>query len=112
MWDGTFHNKYGNIIGRYLNGTLINETNEVKRETVDTAFTIQVYASRKHENAKKLVEKLKGNGFEDAFIFKHTAGNNTLHRVRVGKVSRSEANELANRLKNLKYIESVQITRF
>ena len=80
--------------------------------TEDTAYTIQVFASRKHENAKKLVEKLKVNGFEDAFIFKHTAGSKTLYRVRVGKVERSETKELADKLKNLKFIESVQVTRF
>ena len=80
--------------------------------TEDAAYTIQVFASRKHENAKKLVEKLKGNGFEDAFIFKHTAGSKTLYRVRVGKVERSETKELADKLKNLKFIESVQVTRF
>ena len=80
--------------------------------TEDAAYTIQVFASRKHENAKKLVEKLKENGFEDAFIFKHTAGSKTLYRVRVGKVERSETKELADKLKNLKFIESVQVTRF
>ena len=80
--------------------------------TEDAAYTIQVFASRKHENAKKLVEKLKGIGFEDAFIFKHTAGSKTLYRVRVGKVDRSETKELADKLKNLKFIESVQVTRF
>ena len=80
--------------------------------TEDAAYTIQVFASRKHEIAKKLVEKLKGNGFEDAFIFKHTAGSKTLYRVRVGKVDRSETKELADKLKNLKFIESVQVTRF
>ena len=80
--------------------------------TVEAAYTIQVFASRKHENAKKLVEKLKANGFEDAFIFKHTAGSKTLYRVRGGKVERSETKKLADKLKNLKYIESVQVTRF
>ena len=80
--------------------------------TEDAAYTIQVFASRKHENAKKLVEKLKANGFEDAFIFKHTAGSKTLYRVRVGKVARSETKKLADKLKNLKYIESVQVTSF
>ena len=80
--------------------------------TKNTAYTIQVFASRKHEIAKKLVEKLKGNGFEDAFIFKHTAGSKTLYRVRVGKVERSETKELAEKLKNLKFIQSVQVTRF
>ena len=80
--------------------------------TEDAAFTIQVFASRKHENAKVLVEKLKGSGFDDAFIFKHTAGSKTLYRVRVGKVERSKTKELAEKLKKLKFIQSVQVTRF
>ena len=78
----------------------------------NATYTIQVLASRKHANAKKLVEKLKKNGFEDAFIFKHTAGNKTLYRVRVGKIELSETKNLANKLKKLKYIDSVQVTRF
>tara|TARA_B100000945_G_scaffold312669_1_gene307541 strand:+ start:1702 stop:2463 length:762 start_codon:yes stop_codon:yes gene_type:complete len=76
------------------------------------AFTIQVFASRKQENAKKLVEKLKRSGFDNAFIFKHTAGGNPLYRVRVGKIERSKTKELAEKLKKLKYIQSVQVTRF
>ena len=78
----------------------------------DPSYTIQVFASRKHENAKILVEKLKRSGFDDAFIFKHTAGSNTIYRVRVGKVERSKTKELAEKLKKLKFIQSVQVTRF
>ena len=52
------------------------------------AYTIQVFASRNHQNAKILVEKLKKSGFKKAFIFKHTAGSKTLYRVRVGKLER------------------------
>jgi len=84
----------------------------VVKSKKDETYTIQVLASRKHANAKKLVEKLKQNGFKDAFIFKHTAGNKTLYRVRVGKIKRSETNNLANKLKELKFINSVQVTRF
>jgi cell division septation protein DedD len=76
------------------------------------AYTIQVFASRNHQNAKILVEKLKKSGFKEAFIFKHTAGSKTLYRVRVGKLERSETQKFANKLKKLKYIDSVQITRF
>ena len=78
----------------------------------DASYTIQVFASRKHENAKVLVEKLKSSGFDDAFIFKHTAVSNTLYRVRVGKMERSKTKELAEKLKKLKFIQSVQVTRF
>ena len=84
----------------------------VVKSKKDATYTIQVLASRKHTNAKKLVEKLKQNGFKDAFIFKHTAGNKTLYRVRVGKIKRSETNNLTNKLKELKFINSVQVTRF
>ena len=84
----------------------------VVKSKKDATYTIQVLASRKHANAKKLVEKLKQNGFKDAFIFKHTAGSKTLYRVRVGKINRSETNNLANKLKELKFIDSVQVTRF
>ena len=84
----------------------------VVKSKKDATYTIQVLASRKNANAKKLVEKLKQNGFKDAFIFKHTAGNKTLYRVRVGKIKRSETNNLANKLKELKFINSVQVTRF
>ena len=84
----------------------------VVKSKKDSTYTIQVLASRKHANAKNLLEKLKQNGFKDAFIFKHTAGNKTLYRVRVGKIKRSETNNLANKLKELKFINSVQVTRF
>ena len=84
----------------------------VVKSKKDATYTIQVLASRKHANAKKLVEKLKQNGFKDAFIFKHTAGSKTLYRVRVGKINLSETDNLANKLKKLKFIDSVQVTRF
>ena len=84
---------------------------EVKSKK-DATYTIQVFASRKHANAKNLLEKLKKNGFKDAFIFKHSAGNKTLYRVRVGKIKRSETNNLVNKLKELKFIDSVQVTHF
>ena len=84
----------------------------VVKSKKDATYTIQVFASRKHANAKNLLEKLKQNGFKDAFIFKHTAGNKTLYRVRVGKIKRSETKNLANKLKELKFIDSVQVTRF
>jgi len=84
----------------------------VVKSKKDATYTIQVLASRKRANAKNLLEKLKQNGFKDAFIFKHTAGNKTLYRVRVGKIKRSETNNLANKLKELKFINSVQVTRF
>ena len=84
----------------------------VVKSKKDATYTIQVLASRKHANAKNMLEKLKKNGFKDAFIFKHTAGNKTLYRVRVGKIKRSETNNLANKLKELKFIDSVQVTRF
>tara|TARA_B100000700_G_C15010925_1_gene840887 strand:- start:1458 stop:2177 length:720 start_codon:yes stop_codon:yes gene_type:complete len=75
-------------------------------------YTIQVFASRNHKNAKNLVDKLNKDGFSNAFIFKHSAGNKTLYRVRVGKINRKDAKIMANKLKKLKYIDSVQLSRF
>ena len=49
----------------------------VVKSKKDATYTIQVFASRKHANAKNMLEKLKQNGFKDAFIFKHSAGNKT-----------------------------------
>ena len=91
---------------------LDNVKNPVVKSKKDATYTIQVLASRKHANAKNLLEKLKQKGFKDAFIFKHSAGNKTLYRVRVGKIKRSETKKLANKLKELKFIDSVQVTRF
>ena len=84
----------------------------VVKSKKDATYTIQVLASRKHANAKNMLEKLKQNGFKDAFIFKHTAGNKTLYRVRVGKIKHSETINLANKLKELNFIDSVQVARF
>ena len=78
----------------------------------DVVYTIQVFASRNHKNAKKLVEKLKKDGFNNSFIFKHSAGSKTLYRVRVGKVGKNETIILAKKLQKLKYIDSVQVSRF
>ncbi len=75
-------------------------------------YTIQVFASRNHKNAKNLVGKLKKDGFKNAFIFKHSAGSKTLYRVRVGKIGLKDTKILANKLKKLKYIDSVQVSRF
>jgi|TARA_B100001105_G_scaffold249140_1_gene235707 uncharacterized protein (DUF2249 family) len=37
-----------------------------------------------------MVEELKKNGFEDAFIWKHVIGGKAVFRVRVGRLERSE----------------------
>ena len=86
-------------------GTSLKTGNEV-------FFTIQVLASRNNKNAKNLVRKLKKDGFTEAFIFKHSAGDKTLYRVRVGKVPQNETKVLASKLKKLKYIDSIQVSRF
>ena len=90
-----------------------SKSKEIKPKIAKTkTYTIQVFASRNQQNAKILLEKLKKSGFKDAFIFKHSAGNKTLYRVRVGKLLRSETKKFVNDLKKLKFIDSVQVTRF
>ena len=49
-------------------------------------------------------------GFCDSLLF--TAGGKSLYWVRVGKLERSEIQTFMNELKELKFIDSVQVTRF
>ena len=49
-------------------------------------------------------------GFCDSLFL--AAGDKTLYRVRVGKLERSEIQTFMNELKELKFIDSVQVTRF
>lgn len=45
---------------------------------------IQVGAFSEHGNAMKLVDRLKGRGFPNAFVVSNTQPGDALHRVRVG----------------------------
>jgi hypothetical protein len=76
-------------------------------------YTVQVFSGRSKRNAEKLVRKLKDVGFPGSYIFKHiTADSKSLYRVRVGRMKKPEINNLARRIKTLKFIDSTQVTRF
>ena len=76
-------------------------------------YTVQVFSGRSKRNAEKLVRRLKDEGFPDSYIFKHiTADSKSLYRVRVGRMKKPQINNLARRIKSLKFIDSTQVTRF
>jgi len=75
-------------------------------------YTIQVFSSRKRANAEEVSAQLKRNGFPEAYIDRYeSADKRVLYRVRVGKTDRAKAESKALRLRQLDFIEAVQITR-
>ena len=76
-------------------------------------YTVQVFSGRSKRNAENLVKRLKNEGFPGSYIFKHiTADSKSLYRVRVGRMKKPEINNLARKIKSLKFIDSTQVTRF
>ena len=75
-------------------------------------YTLQVFTSNNKKKAETLVKRLKENGYLEAYLNPYVSDDNqNLFRVRVGKVSKESAETLAVKLKQLDYIENVQITR-
>ncbi len=82
--------------------------------TVKTAgiYTLQVFTSSNKQRAETLVKRLKESGYLEAYLNPYvTEDKQTLYRVRVGKTNKDSAESLANKLKQLDFIETVQITR-
>ncbi len=77
-------------------------------------YTVQVFATKQHATAEKLVKRLKLQGFHGAYIFKHapSSGGKALYRVRIGRVGRLESQKLAINLRKLNFIKEAQVTRF
>ncbi len=62
-------------------------------------YTVQVFSSRRRANARELMLKLKKQGFV-AYLNQYQGPNReTWYRVRVGRLSRPEAERMAERLK-------------
>jgi peptidoglycan lytic transglycosylase len=63
---------------------------------------VQVGAFAERENAARLVDRLKANGFANSFVVSEDAGRRTLHRVRVGPLRDAhEFDQVSGRLKTL-----------
>ena len=75
-------------------------------------YTLQVFTSGNKKTAETWVKRLKENGYLEAYLHPHkNAANQTLYRVRIARTSKASAEALANKLKELDYIDHVQITR-
>jgi rare lipoprotein A len=63
---------------------------------------VQVGAFAERENAARLVDRLKANGFANSFVVSEDAGRRTLHRVRVGPLRDAyEFDQVSGRLRTL-----------
>ena len=76
-------------------------------------YTVQVFSGRKRKNAEKLVKRLKDKGFTGAYIYQHLSKEGvTFYRVRIGRMEKTEINELSKRIKALDFIDSIKVTRY
>jgi cell division septation protein DedD len=77
-----------------------------------TNYTVQVFSSKLRKNAEDMLNMLRDRGFPDAYIHTHiNPDNSVLYRVRVGKASKEQAEDRAFQLRNLNFVDSIQITR-
>jgi len=75
-------------------------------------YTVQVFSSRVRKKAEIILDQLKQDGFQDAYIHTFIATNKSvLYRVRVGKGDRASMVSLSFRLQDLDFVETVQLTR-
>ncbi len=66
---------------------------------VDAHITLQIAALSNAEQAAKLLEEIRGKGFEKAFIFGPAPGDTSgLHRIQVGPFTEAEAALVQSRL--------------
>ncbi len=78
----------------------------------DRTYTIQVAAYRVLKMAEDMVTRLNENGFREAYVDKYVSQTSQVwYRVRVGKLTRGQANSEATRLKRLNFVSEANITR-
>ena len=71
----------------------------------------QVGAFGDRTNASRLVERLRANGFVNAFVVSEADGRRTLHRVRLGPLrDDQEFDQVRARLRSLGFGESQLVT--
>ena len=75
------------------------------------ALFAQVGAFGDRTNAARLVERLRANGFVNAFVVSEADGRRTLHRVRLGPLRDDrEFDQVRARLRSLGFGESQLVT--
>jgi rare lipoprotein A len=79
--------------------------------SAQTALFAQVGAFGDRANASRLVERLRANGFVNAFVVSEEDGRRTLHRVRLGPLrDDQEFDQVRARLRSLGFGESQLVT--
>ena len=79
--------------------------------SVQAALFAQVGAFGDRANAARLVERLRANGFVNAFVVSEEDGRRTLHRVRLGPLrDDQEFDQVRARLRSLGFGESQLVT--
>jgi rare lipoprotein A len=79
--------------------------------SVQAALFAQVGAFGDRANAARLVERLRANGFVNAFVVSEEDGRHTLHRVRLGPLrDDQEFDQVRARLRSLGFGESQLVT--
>ena len=79
--------------------------------TSQAALFAQVGAFGERANAARVVERLRANGFVNAFVVSEEDGRRTLHRVRLGPLhDDQEFDQLRARLRSLGFGESQLVT--
>ena len=72
-------------------------------------YTVQVFSSRQQERARKLMLRLKREGF-DAYMNQYQGPNRkNWYRVRVGKLNRADAQRMVDRLKSQAKLKAPRI---
>lgn len=88
------------------------ETEAAEAGTGARVWTVQVNAYPEERDAKGLVKKLKGRGY-DAYVVPTTVKGNTWYRVRVGRLeTKEEARELQETLKTKEsFTKAITVSR-
>lgn len=74
-------------------------------------YTVQVFSSQREENARQLMNRLRGQGFAAYMNRFEAADRQVWYRVRVGKTNRTDAETLQSRLKSEAKLKNPQVQK-
>lgn len=80
--------------------------------TISEYYTLQLLSVQTSASAQAMVNRLQEDGVDSAHIETYNAPNNiTWFRVRVGKMNKQDAEQMALRLRRLDYVDSVRMLK-
>jgi cell division septation protein DedD len=74
-------------------------------------YTVQVFSSQRQDSARRLMERLQGQGFSAYLNRFETADRQVWYRVRVGKTDHAGAEALQSRLRAEAKLKNPQIQK-